>query len=83
MKLIQSGKGRPNFVFDREYRIEDGAKAFEEFEGHGNVNGVIRFDVPKSGWWESGAEVSSQVSAGLQRVRWRGKKTGWVFLNDG
>jgi threonine dehydrogenase-like Zn-dependent dehydrogenase len=44
--LIESGKGKPSFVFDREFRIEDGAEAFREFSAHKLIKAVFRFDNP-------------------------------------
>ena len=44
--LIESGKGKPSFVFDKEFRIEDGAQAFREFSDHKLIKAVFRFDAP-------------------------------------
>jgi len=42
--LIESGKGKPSFVFDKEFRIEEGAEAFREFSDHKLIKAVFRFD---------------------------------------
>jgi threonine dehydrogenase-like Zn-dependent dehydrogenase len=41
--LIDSGKAKPSFVFDREFTIDQGAEAFEQFSEHKLVKAVFRF----------------------------------------
>ena len=43
-KLIESGRVKPSFVFDKEIHIEDAAKAYTEFSNHDFIKTVIRFD---------------------------------------
>ncbi|KAG0652516.1 putative zinc-type alcohol dehydrogenase [Hyphodiscus hymeniophilus] len=43
-KLIESGRVKPSFVFDREIRIEDAAKAYTEFSNHDFIKTVICFE---------------------------------------
>jgi hypothetical protein len=47
--LIDSGKARPGFVFDKEYRIEEGQKAFREFSEQKIVKAVFRFHGERNG----------------------------------
>ncbi len=49
--LIDSGRGKPSFVFDAEYRIEQAAEAYRDFSEHKIIKAVFRFPDPeKSGW---------------------------------
>ena len=41
--LIESGKAKPSFVFEKEFKIEDGAEAYREFSEHKVVKVVFRF----------------------------------------
>jgi threonine dehydrogenase-like Zn-dependent dehydrogenase len=41
--LIDSGKAKPSFVFDKEYDIKDAAKAYEDFSEHKIIKAVFRF----------------------------------------
>jgi len=43
-KLIESGKAKPSFVFDKEFRIEEGAKAFREFNDHKIIKAWFNFE---------------------------------------
>ena len=43
-KLIESGRVKPSFVFDREIHVEDAAKAYTEFSNHDFIKTVIRFE---------------------------------------
>lgn len=43
LKLIESGKARPSFVFEKEYKIEDAPKAYQEFNEHKVTKAVFRF----------------------------------------
>ena len=43
-KLIESGRVKPSFVFEREIHIEDAAKTYTEFSNHDFIKSVIRFD---------------------------------------
>jgi len=43
-KLIESGKAKPSFVFDKEFRIEDGAKAFREFSDQKIIKAWFNFE---------------------------------------
>lgn len=47
--LIERDNAKPSFVFDREFRIEEGAEAFKEFEAHKLIKAVFRFDTRKRG----------------------------------
>jgi hypothetical protein len=42
--LIESGRVKPSFVFDREIHIDDAAKAYTEFSNHDFIKTVIRFE---------------------------------------
>lgn len=41
--LIESGKAKPSFVFDKEFCIEDGAKAYDQFSKHELIKAVFKF----------------------------------------
>jgi threonine dehydrogenase-like Zn-dependent dehydrogenase len=43
-RLIESGRAKPSFIFDRELRIEDAAEAYKEFSDHDFIKSVIRLD---------------------------------------
>lgn len=47
--LIERDNAKPSFVFTKEFKIEDGAKAFKEFSDHKLIKAVFRFDTPKKG----------------------------------
>lgn len=47
--LIERGKGKPSFVFTKEFKIEDAPQAHKEFEAHKLIKAVFRFDIPKGG----------------------------------
>ena len=57
-KLIESGRAKPSFVFDRELRIEDAAKAYKEFSDHDFIKSYISFEVGEHG--ELGEEEKSE-----------------------
>ena len=42
--MIDTGKAKPSFVFEREFRIEDGAKAYKLFNDKKILKAVFRFD---------------------------------------
>lgn len=46
-RLIESGRAKPSFIFDRELRIEDAPEAYKEFSDHGFIKSVIRLDGEK------------------------------------
>ena len=48
-KLIESGRAKPSFVFDKELRIEDAPEAYQEFSDHDFIKSVIRFDDGENG----------------------------------
>jgi threonine dehydrogenase-like Zn-dependent dehydrogenase len=50
--LIESGRVKPSFVFDREIHIEEAAKTYTEFSNHDFIKSVIRFD------WNENASAS-------------------------
>ncbi|CZR60736.1 related to formaldehyde dehydrogenase [Phialocephala subalpina] len=41
--LIESGKAKPSFVFEKEFSIEQGKEAFKEFSEHKLVKAVFKF----------------------------------------
>jgi threonine dehydrogenase-like Zn-dependent dehydrogenase len=43
-RLIESGRAKPSFIFDRELWIEDAAEAYKEFSDHDFIKSVIRLD---------------------------------------
>jgi hypothetical protein len=43
-KLIDSGRAKPSFVVDREVKIEEVAKAYQQFSDHDFIKAVIRLD---------------------------------------
>jgi glutathione-independent formaldehyde dehydrogenase len=45
--LIERGNAEPSFVFTKEFRIEDAAQAYKEFEAHKVIKAVFKFDTPK------------------------------------
>ncbi|KAH8592309.1 putative S-glutathione dehydrogenase [Bisporella sp. PMI_857] len=47
-KLIESGRVKPGFIFDKEVRIEDAQKAYMEFSNHEFIKGYIRHDRKRS-----------------------------------
>lgn len=46
-RLIESGRAKPSFIFDRELRIEDAPEAYKEFSDHDFIKSVIRLDGEK------------------------------------
>jgi threonine dehydrogenase-like Zn-dependent dehydrogenase len=46
-RLIESGRAKPSFIFDRELRIEDAPEAYKEFSNHDFIKSVIRLDGEK------------------------------------
>lgn len=48
-KVIESGRARPSFVFDRELRIEDAPEAYQESSDHDFIKSVILFDDGENG----------------------------------
>jgi threonine dehydrogenase-like Zn-dependent dehydrogenase len=66
-KLIESGRAKPSFVFDKELRIEDAPEAYQEFSDHDFIKSVIRFD------GENGSliEEESEEKAPTQKKRKR------------
>lgn len=47
--LIERDNAKPSFVFDKEFKIEDGFQAFREFSEHKLIKAVFRFDTPRKG----------------------------------
>jgi threonine dehydrogenase-like Zn-dependent dehydrogenase len=45
--LIERGNAKSSFVFTKEFRIEDAAQAFKEFEAHKVIKAFFKFDIPK------------------------------------
>ncbi len=43
-KLIESGRAKPSFVFDREFRLEDAASAYTQFSNLDFIRCVLRVD---------------------------------------
>jgi hypothetical protein len=48
-RLIESGRAKPGFVFEREVKIEEAAKAYRQFSDHDFIKAVIRFDDIENG----------------------------------
>jgi threonine dehydrogenase-like Zn-dependent dehydrogenase len=48
-KLIESGRMRPSFIFDKGLRINDAPKAYAEFSNHDFIKGVILFEGTDNG----------------------------------
>lgn len=44
LKLIESGRAKPSFIFDRELKIEDAPEAYTEFSDHDFIKSVFRLD---------------------------------------
>lgn len=76
--LIESGKGKPSFVFDKEFRIEEGAEAFREFSDHKLIKAVFRFDTPLgsvNGNSKRKRDSSESPQRKVHRGRGRGRRT--------
>ena len=43
LKLIESGKAKPSFVFTDKFDIDDAVKAYEEFSTHKLIKAVFQF----------------------------------------
>lgn len=43
-RLIESGRAKPSFVVDREFRIDKATEAYKEFSNHDFIKCVIRLD---------------------------------------
>jgi threonine dehydrogenase-like Zn-dependent dehydrogenase len=68
-KLIESGRAKPSFVFDKELRIEDAPEAYQEFSDHDFIKSVIRFDDGENG--SRVEEEESEEKAPTQKKRKR------------
>ena len=67
-RLIESGRAKPSFVFDREIRIEDAPKAYQEFSDHDFIKSVIRLDDGEESLIEE-EEAEDKSSAQKKRKR--------------
>lgn len=45
--LIESGKAKPSFVFDKKFDIKDANKAYKSFSDHKIIKGYFSFDSDK------------------------------------
>ena len=70
-KLIESGRAKPSFVFDKELRIEDAPEAYQEFSDHDFIKSVIRFDDG-----ENGSYIEEEVSEEKAPSQKRRKRNG-------
>jgi threonine dehydrogenase-like Zn-dependent dehydrogenase len=43
LKLIESGKAKPSFVFTDRFQIDDAVKAYHDFSTHKLVKAVFQF----------------------------------------
>jgi hypothetical protein len=68
-RLIESGRAKPSFVFDREIRIEDAVEAYNEFSDHDFIKSVIRLDDGDNGSLIEEEEVEEKSSAQKKRKR--------------
>jgi hypothetical protein len=67
--LIESGKAKPSFIFDRELRIEDAAEAYKEFLDHDFIKSVIRLDDGENGSLIDNEKVEEKSLAQKKRKR--------------
>lgn len=72
-RLIESGRAKPSFVFDRELRIEEAAEAYKEFSDHDFIKSVIRLDDGENGSLIEEEEKESVEKSSAQKKR---KKNG-------
>lgn len=70
-KLIESGRAKPSFVFDRELRIEDAPEAYKEFSDHDFIKSVIRLDHGENGHGSLIEEEEDKEKAPIQKKRKR------------
>lgn len=68
-RLIESGRAKPSFIFDRELRIEDAAEAYKEFSDHDFIKSVIRLDGGENGSLIDNEKVEEKSSAQKKRTR--------------
>ena len=68
-RLIESGRAKPSFVFDREIRIEDAPAAYKEFSDHDFIKSVIRLDDGEEGSLIEEDEIEEKSSAQKKRKR--------------
>lgn len=45
-KLIESGRAKPSFIFDKELRIEEAGKAYKDFSDHDFIKSYITHSKP-------------------------------------
>jgi threonine dehydrogenase-like Zn-dependent dehydrogenase len=43
LKLIESGRAKPSFVFSDKFRIDDAVKAYKDFSNHKLIKAVFQF----------------------------------------
>jgi threonine dehydrogenase-like Zn-dependent dehydrogenase len=68
-RLIESGRAKPSFIFDRELRIKDAPEAYKEFSDHDFIKSVIRLDDNENGSLIE--EEESEEKAPTQKKRKR------------
>lgn len=68
-RLIESGRAKPSFIFDRELRIEDAAEAYKEFSDHDFIKSVIRLDGGEKWSLIEDEEVEEKSSVQKKRKR--------------
>lgn len=68
-KLIDSRRAKPSFVVDREVKIEEVSKAYQQFSDHDFIKAVIRLDDSQNGHLIEGDE--SEEKAPIQKKRKR------------
>ena len=67
-RLIESGRAKPSFIFDRELRIEDAPEAYKEFSDHDFIKSVIRLDGEKGSLIDND-KVEEESSAQKKRKK--------------
>ena len=78
--LIESGKAKPSFIFDREFRIEEAAKAFRDFSDRKIIKAWFNFEREYNSKYQGhhGRELEkeSKENHNIENgpVRTRGKK---------
>ena len=68
-RLIESGRAKPSFIFDRELRIEDAPEAYREFSDHDFIKSVIILDGEKNGHFNKGEESEEEAPTPRKRRR--------------
>lgn len=68
-RLIESGRAKPSFIFDRELRIEDAPEAYKEFSDHDFIKSVFRLDDGENGSLNEEDESEEKASTHKKRKR--------------